>query len=250
MENGLVSIVMPCYNAENFIKESINSVINQTYKNWELIIVDDCSIDNSSAIIKKFIKKDSRIKTIQLEKNSGAAISRNRGIEIANGKYIAFLDSDDIWFDIKLEKQISHMKKNNSLFSYTSYCLINDSSRVIGNFITKKKLNYKELLKTCPIGCSTVVYDCEKLGKIYMPIDAYKREDYAMWLNVFKKINYSEGIIEPLSYYRIYSNSVSSNKLKMAYYQWKVYRNYENFNIFKSIYYFTFYSINGVLKYK
>ncbi len=247
--SDLVSVITPSYKSEKFIAQTIESVLAQTYKNWEMIIVDDVSSDNSNKIIEKYINKDSRIKLIKLEINSGPAIARNRAIKEAKGRYIAFLDADDLWKAEKLEKQIDFMNKSNLSFTYSSYDLIDEEDNDLGSFKTKDKITYDELLKTNSIGCLTAIYDTERLGKIYMP-NILKRQDYGLWLKILKKINKTQGIVEPLATYRILKNSVSSNKLKAAKYQWKIYREVENINIFKSLYYFIHYTYNGLKKYK
>lgn len=249
MQEELVTIITANYNAQQFIEETIDSVLAQSYQNWEMIIVDDCSSDLSIDIIKDYMQKDSRIKLIQLTENSGPAVARNRAIKDANGRYIAFLDSDDLWLPLKLEKQLAFMQKNNVTFSYTSYNLINDDGIALGQFNVPDKQSYNNLLKTCPIGCLTVIYDTSSLGKVSMPL-ILKRQDYGLWLKILKKIDYAYGIAEILAVYRVRSNSVSSNKVKAATYQWKIYREIEKMNIFKSCYYFLHYTFNGLKKYK
>jgi len=245
----MVSIITPSYKSEKFISETIKSVLFQTYKNWEMIIVDDCSPDNSNEIIEEYCKKDSRIKLIKLEKNSGPAVARNRAIKEAKGRYIAFLDADDLWKPEKLEKQLLFMNENNLAFTYSSYDLIDEDNSDIGTFITKETITYEDMLKTCSVGCLTAIYDTEKLGKVYMPL-IRKRQDYGLWLKILKKIGRTKGIVEPLAIYRIRKDSVSSNKIKAAQYQWKIYREVEKLNFFQSIYYFIHYAFNGVIKYK
>lgn len=160
MQEGLVSIVTPVYNAERFINETIDSVMAQTYDNWELILVDDCSSDNSAAIIDEYVKKDSRVKYIKNKENSGAAVSRNAGIEMAKGQYVAFVDSDDVWKPEKLEKQLAFMKKNNYAFTFTAYRYVLEDGTVTDKIAnTVEKINYDGLLKNTVIGCSTVVID-------------------------------------------------------------------------------------------
>ena len=248
MQTDLVSIIMPSYNSEKFISKTIESVINQTYERWEIIIVDDCSPDNSNQIIEKYCKNDSRIKLIKLEQNSGPAVARNRAIEEAKGRYIAFLDADDLWLPEKLEKQLEFMQKNNMAFTYSGYKLVDEDDNALGVFIPRKELTYEDILKTNDIGCLTAIYDVQKLGKIYMP-NILKRQDYGLWLKILKQIGKTKGIVEPLAVYRIRKNSVSSNKLKAAKYQWKIYREVEKLNIFISSYYFIHYIWNGVKKY-
>jgi glycosyltransferase involved in cell wall biosynthesis len=245
----MVSIITPAYNSEQFISQTIESVLCQTYTNWEMIIVDDRSTDNSVQIVEKYIQNDSRIKLIKLEKNSGPAIARNKAIEEAKGRYIAFLDADDHWLPEKLDRQIIFMHKNSLSFTYSSYHLIDENSQIFGTFTTKEYITYKSMLKTCSVGCLTAIYDTQVLGKRYMPNIA-KRQDYGLWLQILKDINSTKGIIEPLATYRVLRNSVSSNKLTAAIYQWKIYRDVENLNLLKSIYYFVHYAIYGIVKYK
>lgn len=246
---NLVSIITPLYNSSLFLDKTINSIISQSYYYWELIIVDDCSQDNSIEIALDFSSKDIRIKVIQMEKNSGAAAARNTAIKAANGRFIAFLDSDDLWHPHKLEKQINFMLKNNYAFSYTAYEKINEEGKVIGHVGAPMRLNYKQLLMTNEIGCLTAIYDTEILGKVYMPTET-KREDYATWLSILKKIDYAYGMPESLGQYRVYANQSSAKKSKMAKENWNLYRNIENLSFIKSIYYFSHYSIRGVLRTK
>jgi len=247
MQNNLVSIVTPSYNSAKYISQTIESVLNQTYQNWEMIIVDDLSSDNSIDIISKYL--GDRIKLIQLEKNSGSAVARNRAIEEAKGRYIAFLDADDIWLPNKLEKQIEFLDRYKLAFTYSSYYLIDEDGNDLGIFKTEESITYRSILKTNPIGCLTAIYDTEKLGKVFMP-NIRKRQDYGTWLKILKKIETSQGILEPLAKYRILKNSLSSNKFKTAQYQWKIYREVEKLNIFQSIYYFLNYAYYGFQKYK
>lgn len=244
-----VSIIIPLYNCSDFLYTTLNSVLAQTYQNWEVIMVDDNSSDGSFLLAKKFIEQDNRIKLSQLERNSGAAAARNTAIKAANGRFIAFLDSDDLWHPHKLEKQINFMLKNNYAFSYTAYEKINEEGKVIGHVGAPMRLNYKQLLMTNEIGCLTAIYDTEILGKVYMPTET-KREDYATWLSILKKIDYAYGMPESLGQYRVYANQSSAKKSKMAKENWNLYRNIENLSFIKSIYYFSHYSIRGVLRTK
>ncbi len=184
--NDLVSIIMPSYNTEKYISESIASVQKQTYADWELIIVDDCSTDNTDEIVKPFLS-DKRIKYIKNETNSGAAVSRNRALREAKGKWIAFLDSDDLWLPVKLEKQIAFMKENDYHFSYTNYVEINEASIPNGRVITgPKRITKRGMYNYCWMGCLTVMYDAETVGLIQIA-DIKKNNDYAMWLKICKK---------------------------------------------------------------
>lgn len=246
---SLVSIITPLYNCSDFLKQTIQSILFQTYQNWEVIMVDDCSSDNSVSIAQEFVERDHRIKLVQLEKNSGAAVARNKAIEAATGRFIAFLDSDDLWHPQKLEKQINFMLENNYAFSYTAYEKINEEGKVFEYVGAPQQLSYKQLLKTNEIGCLTVIYDMKHLGKVYMPTET-KREDYATWLSILKKTDYAYGMPEILGQYRVYANQSSAKKGKMAKENWKLYRNIENLGVIKSAYYFSHYVIRGVLRTK
>ena len=187
MENNLVSIIMPSYNTAKYIEESIKSVQNQTYENWELIIVDDCSTDNTDEIVKKYIESDKRIHYFKNDKNSGAAVSRNRALREAKGKWIAFLDSDDLWLPEKLQKQINFMETKHCRFSYTNYREIDESGEENGSEITgPRHINKAGMYSYCWVGCLTVMYDAEYVGLIQIE-DIKKNNDYAMWLKVCKK---------------------------------------------------------------
>lgn len=242
-----ISIIMASFNTASFIRKSIDSVLDQTFKNWELLIIDDCSEDDSLEVIGEYLKKKN-INLYEQKKNKGPAICRNFGIEKANGRFIAFLDSDDYWEPEFLEKSISFMKKNNVSFTFSSYNRVNEQGKKIDSFIVPNKINYEKLLKSCPILCSSVIFDTKDLGKQYMPL-IKKRQDYGLFLLISKKINFLHGINRPMVNYRIRQNSVSRNKFKAASYQWKIYRDIEKFNILKSLFFFVHYSINGILKY-
>lgn len=244
---GLVSIIMPAYNSSKYIGQAIESVISQTYKNWELIIVDDDSKDNTLEVIKKYMREDNRIKCISLKKNYGAAHARNIAIENSKGKYLAFLDSDDLWYPEKLEKQISFMEKNNYYFSCTAYQQITDDNKVLKKIIkVKNKYDYNEVLKNCP-GNSTVIYNSHILGKIKAP-NIKRRNDFIMWLRVIKKAEYLYGLNQPLSIYRIRKGSLSKNKIKLIKYQWKVYREFEKLSYMKSTYLVFYKIIQSLIK--
>lgn len=218
----LVSIIMPSYNTANYISESINSVINQTYKNWELIIVDDCSTDNTDEIIKKFLK-DERIKYLKNEKNSGAAISRNKALREAKGRWIAFLDSDDLWVPEKLEKQINFMEKNGYSFTYTDY-RTNFNGKWLPYINTgPNTVNKRKIYNYCYFSTITVMYDQTKIGLIQIE-DLKKHNDYAMWLKIIEKANCYH-LPECLSYYIKHENSISSgSKLKLVKHHYILFR--------------------------
>lgn len=247
--NELVSIITPSYKSEKFIKKTIESVILQTYQNWEMLIVDDCSPDNSNKIIENYVSKDCRIKIIKLNNSSGPAIARNKAIENAKGRFIAFLDADDVWLPQKLEKQIKFMIEKQIEFSFTEYIKIDENNKEISGVISRpEKVNYKKMLKSNFIPCLTAIYDTKKLGKVYMPL-ILKRQDYGLWLKILKKIEYAYALNEPLALYRIHSNSVSSNKFIAAYYVWKLFREEEKLNLFKASYYFINYMVISYFKF-
>lgn len=245
----MVSIITPSHNAEKFIAQTIESVLAQTYQEWEVIVVDDLSSDNTVQIIEDYAQNDPRIKLIKLEQKSGPAVARNRAIEASRGQYIAFLDADDLWMPEKLEKQISFMIKHDLAFTYSSYKVINVEDEFLTTFVTLPEISYESMLKTCSVGCLTAVYDREKIGKMYMP-KLPKRQDYALWLSILKKIGATKGLLEPLACYRIGQTSVSSNKINAAVWQWKVYRDVEQLGLAKSIYYFANYAYFGIKKYR
>ena len=233
-EKGLVSIITPSYNTGGFIGETIESVMNQTYTNWELIIVDDCSTDNTDEVVKKYLK-DKRIKYLKNKKNYGAAISRNRAIKEANGEWVAFLDSDDLWNKNKLKKQIEFMKKNNYFFSYTNYEEIDENAKKINKVITgPKKITKSGMYNFCWPGCLTVMYNQEKTGVIQIE-DLPKNNDYAIWLKVIKYTN-CYLLDKNLSKYRIRTGSISRHsKLKLIKYHYELYRSGEHKDIFSSL---------------
>lgn len=243
-----VSIITANFNSANFIGDTIESVLKQTYTDWEWIIIDDCSTDNSVEIIKKYT--DSRIKLIVLEKNQGAAIARNYGLKSACGRYIAFIDSDDLWLPNALEKRINFLKQNNEKAVYTSYKRVDENlNPCLADFVAEDMVSYKRLLFNCPVFISTLIYDSNKTGKIYFP-DVHKREDYAMILNLSKVIGRFRALNLPLVIYRIRQNSYSRNKWLMLKLQFLVYYKFLKLPLYKSLYYTTHWVINGLKKYK
>jgi teichuronic acid biosynthesis glycosyltransferase TuaG len=240
-----VSIITPNYNGEAFIAETIQSVLNQDFVAWELIIIDDNSGDESIKIIESF--HDDRIQLVRLDKNQGAAIARNEGIRQATGRWIAFLDGDDVWMSNKLSEQISFMRKNNYAFTYTAYEKVNEHSQKTGLITVPEKVNYHDLLKTCSIGCLTAIYDSQQLGKIYMP-EIDKRQDYGLWLKILKQIDFAYGMDQMLAKYRVRSHSISRNKFLAAKYQWRVYREIEKLSFFSALRYMISYAYYGTIK--
>ena len=248
MNEPLVSIITPVYNAERFLSDTIKSVQNQTYKNWEILLIDDCSKDNSAQIIKEFQQYDNRIKYIKLKKNSGASVSRNEGIRNAKGRFIAFVDSDDIWKPEKLEIQIKYMLKENLGFTFTSYRYMKENGELT-NKIAKapSKINYNGLLKNTIIGCSTVVIDKDIVDYFEMPL-VRRGQDTATWLQILRKEKYAYGIEQDLVNYRLVGESLSSNKIIALKRTWNTYRNVEKLGLLKSSYVFCFYVFNAIKK--
>lgn len=246
-----VSIITANYNCERFIEATIQSVLSQTFTNWEMIIVDDRSTDNGPDIIRRYCEQDSRIQLITLEKNSGPAVARNTAIERSQGRFIAFLDSDDQWTPGKLETQIAFMKKNNFALTYTEYVKVDETGEVISDVIKRPgKVNYQKMLNSNYIPCLTAVYDSAAVGKVYMPL-ILKRQDYGLWFRILKEIDYAHAIHEPLAYYRVRkTDSVSSNKFKSAVYHWKILREVEHVPFFKAMYHFAQYAVIGYVKFR
>lgn len=248
--DSMVSVIMPTYNSGRFIAESIESVICQTYNNWELIIVDDASTDNTKAIVAEYIRKYSSIKYIFIEENSGAAFARTKAISMAQGEYIAFLDSDDIWYPDKLEKQFLFMRQNQYAFTATSYKHINEHGDDLHKIIKAiPKTDYKRLLLDCPVGNSSVMYNQKSMGKFTVP-NIRKRNDDALWLKMLKKEKYIYGFDDVLMKYRIRKNSISSNKLKVIKYHWVLYRNIEHLSFLRSIFHIFYWCCIKILKIK
>ncbi len=245
----LVSIITPAYNSEKYISEAIESVLNQTYTNWEMIIVNDVSTDNTELIIKKYVDQDSRIKLINLKENSGAAVARNTALKVAQGRFIAFLDSDDRWKQNKLEKQIKFMLENNYYFTFTSFEYIideNNSQKKI--FRVPKSLNYSEGLKNTSIGCLTVVIDRDKVGDFEMPL-VRRGQDNLTWLMLMKKGIIAYSLNENLAEYRKVKGSLSNSKIKALKRQWYNYRKIIKLPFFKCCYYYGYYVVNNLKKY-
>lgn len=246
-KDPLVSIIMPCYNMENFLEESILSVLKQSYKNYELIIVDNGSSDGTLDIIYKYL--DENIILLEVNKNKGVVGSRNEGVRKAKGKYIAFLDSDDIWYPEKLSKQILFMEKNDLAISCTEYNIVCEQGKYLYKFKIKEDIiDYSKNLKFNHLGCSTVIYNVEKLGKVFFFKKAVYKEDYGLWQKIMKKGIGTHVYKEALVDYRLRRGSISSNKFKMAKEQWKYYIRIEKLNILKTGYYFTNYIIKNIFK--
>lgn len=248
-KDPLVSVIMPSHNSETYISESINSVINGNYENYELLIADDNSNEETQQILQKYAKNNNRIKIINLPKNkTGAAHARNAAIEQASGKYISFLDSDDVWKKDKLTKQINFMQEHNIDFCYSDYEYIDEKSKKT-NLIRRcpKKMSYLRMLIGCSIGCLTVIYNAEKIGKIKIP-DIKKRNDYALWCLILKKAKKGEKCPGILAEYRKTNSSLSSgNKTYLIKYHYSLHRKINKKNILASIFFTTTNIINYLI---
>lgn len=242
----LISIVIPVYNSEKYIKETIECILNQTYKNWEIIFVDDGSKDSSVDIIREY--RDERMHLYQNGKNRGPAFTRNQGIKKAQGRYLAYMDADDLCDADKLEKQIRFMKKTGCAFCFTGYEFAGEDGKRNGKIVRiPEKMEYKDALKKTTISTITVMFDRKQIPDevLYMPLDA-RGEDTATWWKILRHGYTAYGIDEPLSVYRRYGGSRSSNKLDAVYGTWKMYRRNEKLGILRSSYYFCCYILNAV----
>ena len=231
----MVSIITPAFNSEKFIAETIQSVLAQTYQNWELLIVDDCSTDKTAEIISGF--QDSRIKYFYNSTNKGSAVSRNIALQKASGRWIAFLDSDDLWHPEKLEKQIEFMKKNNYRFSYTNYCEIDENSKERGILISGPEVITRKMMTAyCWPGCLTVMYDAEFLG-LMQTADIKINEEYALWIRIAKQTN-CYLLKENLAKYRRHKGSLTSKSyMKLIKWHYMMFRKAENKNVIASLFY-------------
>lgn len=233
MEKGLVSIITPMYNVAAFVGECIESVIAQTYTNWEMIIVDDCSPDGGAGIrvVEKYAREDSRIKLICNKVNSGSSGARNTALKAARGQYLSFLDSDDIWVPQFLEHQLAFMKEKNAICAFSSYYRIDENTKeeILSPYIVPSTATYKSLLMYDPIFPSTAIYDRSGLKKEYLFDTSHgsMRDDYVFWLDLMKEIPVAYGNKEKLVYYRMRKVSATSNKLKVIIPQWNVIRKVE-----------------------
>lgn len=225
-----VSIITPTYNAEKYIRETLLSVVNQSYQNWEMILADDASTDNTVAIIEEFAKQDNRIKLFKLPENRGNGFARNAALEKATGKYIAYLDADDVWFSKKLEKQIQFLKTNNLHFTFSFYDSIDEEGNDLKRRVeSPNPLTYKQLFFCNYVGNLTAIYDADYFGKIILET-SQKRQDWRIWLTILKEIQIAKPVPESLAFYRIRKNSVSSSKFKLIKHNFGVYREFHGYN--------------------
>ena len=249
MVNELVSIITPVYNNSEFIKQTIESVQKQTYKNWEMIIVDDCSTDRTPELIKKISKKDDRIKYIKLENNSGAAIARNKALSESRGRFIAYLDADDLWKKNKIQNQIDFMLAHDYAFVCSNYEKIDINNKILKQVKIPKEINYKLFLRNTIIQTVGVMIDSRKTGReLLMMPNVRRRQDAATWCQLLKSGFNCYGVPEFLSYYRVVPNSLSSNKIKAIKGTWFLYRKIEKLSLVNACFCFLGYAINAIKK--
>jgi len=247
----LVSVVMPTYNAAPFLRESIDSVLGQTYPNLELLVSDDASTDDTRSILEEYSARDTRVRTFLAAGNAGAAVSRNTALRNSTGQYIAFLDADDAWESDKLGKQIDFMRTNDASFSFTAYEICNVEGKPTGKHVDLNcpdTVNYFDmLLKRATLGCSTVMVDQSVTGPLEMPL-IRTGQDYALWLQLLKKTGAAHRLPEVLTRYRIVPGSISRNKLAKARRQWSIYREIERIPMAHATWYFFNYAFRAVFR--
>lgn len=238
---------MPLYQCEKTLPQAIESVWRQQFSEWELLLIDDASTDNSRSIAQEWCAKDERIHLIGLEKNQGVSDARNRGISIARGRYIAFLDSDDWWHEDKLEKQVAVMRQHHAVISYTGYIRYEERKEKKLEMRVPETVNYQQLLKSNWMGCLTVIYDQKRLGKRFFVSQRFS-EDWTLWLSILKEGYTAIGVCESLATYRVQKKSRSSSKWRVVLFQWQLYRKKEKLGLGPACFYFTVYLLLGILR--
>ena len=245
----LVSVIMPAYNAEKYIAEAIESVISQTYANWELFVLDDCSTDRTAEIAEGFAETDSRIRLLKNPQNMGVANTRNRGFDLARGEWIALLDSDDVWRSDKLEKQLALAKESGAEVIYCSYSMVDENGEHLSDFIVPPKTTYDDMLKVSVLSCSTALMHRTVLS-CHRFVTDYYHEDYVFWLELMRSGYSAAGCTEVLADYRIVKGSRSNDKLRAAKNRWLIYRKVEKMSFTKSANAFVSYALHGLGKYR
>lgn len=250
MKEGLVSIITPVYNGERYIRETIDSVLRQTYPHWEMIVVDDGSKDNSASVVEQYVAKDARIRLLR-QPNSGSAAARNKGIRHAEGQYIALLDADDLWEPCFLESQIALLKAKNAIVVYASYHRINEKSEIfLAPCKAKPFVTYSQMQRTNHIACLTGLYDASKYGKIYLREELKSiRDDYAYWLDIVKLSGIAYGNPKVLARYRVMKSSTTGNKVKLIKHQFLFHYKHQGFSCIKSFFNTIYWGISGYLKF-
>ncbi len=247
--DGLVSIVVPVYNAERFLKETVQTVQNQTYQKWELLLVDDCSADESRTIALQLMQQDERVRLICQETNQGAAKARNRGVQEAKGRYLCFLDADDLWEPNKLQEELTFMQEKQAGFAFTGYEFADEAGVGLGKIVrVPEKITYKEALKNTTIFTSTVMLDRELIEDQYIYMPLVPSEDTATWWQLLKRYDVAYGLDKNLVKYRRSENTLSSNKWVAIQRIWNLYRRQEGFSVIKSVYCMFFWAVRAVIR--
>lgn len=250
-QEGLVSIIVPVYNVERYIVETIESVRRQTYEDWELLLVEDCSTDGSRAVIEEYLTrtKDARIRLIALSANGGAARARNKGLSEAKGRYIAYLDADDLWESVKLEHELAFMAKRQAAFAFTGYEFADENGRGLGKIVrVPATLNYKQALKNTTIFTTTVIFDTTLIPKDLLDMPEVKSEDTALWWKILRNGYTAHGLDENLVKYRRAGASLSSNKIEAIRRIWYLYRHVEGIGVLGSVWNLCFWAARAVLR--
>lgn len=250
-QEGLVSIIVPVYNVEKYIVETIESVRRQTYENWELLLVEDCSTDGSLAVIEEYLARteDARIRLIALSANGGAARARNKGLSEAKGRYIAYLDADDLWESVKLERELAFMTKRQAAFAFTGYEFADENGKGLGKIVrVPATLNYKQALKNTTIFTTTVIFDTALVPKDLLDMPEVKSEDTALWWKILRNGYTAHGLDENLVKYRRAGASLSSNKIKAIRRIWYLYRHVEGIGVLGSVWNLCFWAARAVLR--
>lgn len=246
----MVSVIMPAYNAEEFVEQAIRSALAQTYTNLEVIVINDVSKDATQSIAERLAREDSRVRLLNNEKNLGAAGSRNRGMDAAEGEYVALLDSDDYWHPEKLEIQMELAQKEKADLVYSSYEIVDEKgNKKCSNFIAPKTVTYRSTLSKCEIGCLTAVMGPEVIHNYRFSSEFY-HEDLVMWLQILRDGKKAVGTQKVLAAYRVRENSRAANKVNAAKWRWEIYRRAEGLSLFASAYYFVRYALAGIRKYR
>lgn len=250
-EMDLISIITPMYNGAKYVSYTIDSVLAQTYSNWEMIIVDDGSKDNGAELVQTYSEKDGRIKLFR-QANGGSSVARNNGLKNAKGRYICFLDSDDLWESNFLEEQIVFIKAKQAKIVYASYKRINDvGQEILKPFIVPTQVDYNKLLRSCCISCLTALFDKEQTGDVFFDEKmGSMRDDYVFWLSILRKGGYVYGNQKVLASYRIMNSSTTGDKKKVIKPHFLVYYKVEKLGLFKSIYYLINWAFISFFKYR
>lgn len=241
-----VTIIMPTYNCAPFVREAIGSVLAQTFGDWELIVVDDCSTDGTAEIAETLASTDARIQVVRLTHNSGAAVARNRALEIARGDFVAFLDGDDVWLPAKLSVQVAFMVEGGHPLSCTGYLRMSEEGRFLSIVRVPASVTRQQLITRNSMACLTVMYDRTRFASRRMPL-IRKGQDFGFWLGLLAECGVAAGLDQPLARYRIRRRSVSSNKVRALLWTWELYRNHLNMSVPSSLFYLNCFALNGVM---